>query len=187
MYKEYFQKSKIFLYPLLSIQKGSSVTPIKTYISYDGYCTENDCKLLLVFHKRDDQEYFKFEKSKLFGNRLYCDYFEIDSKTVVYVFDFSEYKEDWKHFLNGKYSNMSTFVKDRILDYYRGNVKNYFHVHCFLYPEEHYEDYADMLECDISVLMEVGQLCDLPDLEKEKLLINLYKDDRHEQHASNLK
>ena len=34
VYKNYFQKSKIFLYPLLEIPKGIKYVPINTHISF---------------------------------------------------------------------------------------------------------------------------------------------------------
>jgi hypothetical protein len=34
LYKDYFQKSRVFLYPALEIKRGGSVTPVETYISW---------------------------------------------------------------------------------------------------------------------------------------------------------
>ena len=35
IYTDYFQKSKVFLYPLLGIKKGIRFVPIETYIKWD--------------------------------------------------------------------------------------------------------------------------------------------------------
>ena len=67
LYRNYFQKSKIFVYPLLGIKKGSSVTPVQTYFGWNDYVTPEDMKLVTVFHARTDQDYVDFEKTYLFA------------------------------------------------------------------------------------------------------------------------
>jgi hypothetical protein len=55
-----------------------------------------------------------------------------------------------------------------------GTVAEY--MESYLYPEEYYEVYSDLLNVPISTLEEVVELCDKPDLEKEdfkKSLIEL--------------
>ena len=42
VYKKYFQKSKVFLYPLLGIKRGVSVIPVETYFGWDGYYNSED-------------------------------------------------------------------------------------------------------------------------------------------------
>ncbi len=32
LYRKYFQKSKIFIYPLLGIKQGTKIVPIETYL-----------------------------------------------------------------------------------------------------------------------------------------------------------
>ena len=36
LYRDYIQKSKLFLYPLLDIKRGVSVTPTETYMAWKG-------------------------------------------------------------------------------------------------------------------------------------------------------
>jgi len=48
IYKSYFQKSKVFLYPLLGIRKGVRFVPIETYISWKNYPEINS--LICVYH-----------------------------------------------------------------------------------------------------------------------------------------
>jgi hypothetical protein len=40
-----------------------------------------------------------------------------------------------------------------------------------LFPDKFYEQYASILNVDVSLLKTVGELCTKPDLEKETLLI----------------
>jgi hypothetical protein len=44
-------------------------------------------------------------------------------------------------------------------------------MHSYLLPEKHFENYAELLGVDVNVLIEVGELCSKPDLEKEKLIM----------------
>jgi len=65
LYGQYFQKSKIFLYPLLDIKKGSSVTPIQTYFGWADVYAPEDVKLIAIYKLRDDSQYISFEKNIL--------------------------------------------------------------------------------------------------------------------------
>ena len=57
LYKEYFQKSRIFMYPLLGMKRGSSVTPIETYIAWEGVYEAHDAKLVCKYYLRNDPEF----------------------------------------------------------------------------------------------------------------------------------
>ena len=57
LYVKYFQKSKIFIYPLLDIKRGSSVVPVETYVSWDNHYTPEDMKLICLYDIRTDDEY----------------------------------------------------------------------------------------------------------------------------------
>ena len=71
LYRKYFQKSKIFLYPLLDIKRGTSVVPKDTYLSWNDTINSEDMKLVCVYYVRTDQEYLQFEKNVLLKhNRL---------------------------------------------------------------------------------------------------------------------
>jgi hypothetical protein len=52
IYRKYFQKSKIFLYPLLDIRRGTSVVPEETYVAWDDKYAPEDMKLVCVYHHR---------------------------------------------------------------------------------------------------------------------------------------
>jgi hypothetical protein len=98
----------------------------------------------------------------------------------MFIFDFSNLKKDMKSFREGKYSNFSEITKIRILDFFGkiGTITEY--VESYLYPEYYYETYADILNIPIETLMEVGELCDRPDLQeedfqKQMLEIKLFK------------
>ena len=66
LYKDYFQKSKVFLYPALDIKRVVSVVPIDTYVFWEGHYNMSDYKLSCLYHLRTDPEFRQFEKIKLF-------------------------------------------------------------------------------------------------------------------------
>ena len=102
LYKKYFQKSKIFLYPLLDIQRGS-IVPIETYISWNSSYNSEDMKLICVYNIKDVKNFESFEKHVLLKHTRLCDYVRIDTDHTVFTFDFSDLEHDWNMFIDGKY------------------------------------------------------------------------------------
>lgn len=176
---DYFQKSKVFLYPILDIKKGTSVTPIETYVTWGDIKTE-DLSLICLYYIRDDSEFLHYEDKYLLKNPLFKEYKELDGNKAIYVFDLSGYAEDYEHFLNGKYSHFSQKLKDKIRDSYGANSANYTYIKSYLYPEEYFSTYAELLSTnshDVSkmenLLIEVGELCSKPDFDKENLKLSV--------------
>jgi len=179
IYPGYFQKSRVFLYPLICNKKGS-ITPIETYTSWEEHIKNEDMKLVCMFHLRNDSEFISFEERVLLNNPYYSDYKELDDNKALYVFDFSDHADNWDNYLNGKYSKITNEQKKRIRSYYGINTANYAFIHSYLYPEEYFKSYADFLcpnKDDIltmeSILREVGELCSKPNFEKEIFKISV--------------
>jgi hypothetical protein len=137
IYRNYFQKSKVFLYPLLEIPKGVSFVPINTHTSYlnsiENYHL-NTHKFFCLYHipcEVTESGHFKnwkvFEGLHLKKHHLYEEKFHIDSRLRLYMFDFSVFKKDLKSFRNGKYSKFSEYTKKRILDFFgkKGIIAKY--------------------------------------------------------------
>jgi len=173
LYRKYFQKSKIFLYPLLDIKRGTSVVPKDTYLSWNDTINSEDMKLVCVYYVRTDQEYLKFEKNVLLKHNRLIDLVKVDDETLVVTFNFSDLSNDWINFLNGKYSKMNTKIKSKILNFFDKKSGNYAYVESYLYPEKHFQTYANLLNVDVEMLKSVGELCNKPDLEKESLLLEV--------------
>lgn len=178
LYRNYVQKSRIFLYPALDIKKGGSVTPIQTFVSWEGQCSKEDCKLVLLYHLRQDEEFRNFEKAKLTGNPLFHDFRLVEDDKGVYMFDYSALKDDWESFLQGKYSKLSPVLKRKIQEFF--GVSNRAYIDGFLYPERYFKLYAPVFTTvkeDVphmhNLLKEVGELCSVPEIEKENLIINI--------------
>lgn len=169
IYAEYMQKSRIFVYPFLDIRKGSEAVPIESYISWTDKYSFDDYKLICIYHLRDDDVFKKFEKQKLTGNKLFDSYYETVDGQGAYVFDMSDHKSDWNHFINGTYTKLSTNAKNMILKFFMTNKRNYHVINSYLNPELYYESYAKLLDVNEKLLREVGELCSKPDLDKETL------------------
>jgi hypothetical protein len=172
LYSKYFQKSKVFLYPLLGIKRGSNVVPEETFVSWNENLTSEDMKLICLYKRGKDQEFEYFEKLLLKHPRL-CDYVNINEEEVLFTFDFSDLGDDWDCFINGKYSMMSMSVKRKIIDFFDKTSGNYIYIESFLYPHKWFDKYSELLDTDVEILKRVGELCDKPNLEKEKLTIKV--------------
>jgi len=73
IYTDYFQKSKVFLYPLLNVKNGIIKVPIQTYIAWDSVYTPEDNKFLCEYKTKKTNEFEKFigNKKPNFKENLY--------------------------------------------------------------------------------------------------------------------
>jgi len=172
IYKKYFQKSKVFLYPILGIKRGSNVVPIETYICWKGYYNSEDMKLICIYEINKNDEYDLFEKDVLLKHNRLFDLVKIDSVAVL-TFDFSDLGDDWNHFINGRYSKISLDFKKTILNFFDKYSGNYAYMHSYLIPEKYFNNYADLLGVDTDMIIKVGELCTKPDLDKETLILEI--------------
>ena len=88
---------------------------------------------------------------------------------IIAVFDFSDLTDDWNNLLKGKYSKLTINVKRKISTYFQSNTANQVYINSYLYPKDYFEIYSELLQVDVTLLKEVGELCSKPDLEKEIL------------------
>jgi hypothetical protein len=173
LYKKYFQKSKIFLYPLLGIKKGTKIVPTETYLSWNETIVTEDMKLVCVYKTVNSIEYTNFENHILLKHTRLIDYVKVNNENSIFTFDFSDLEDDWFHLINGRYSKISISVKRKILEFFDKNGGNYAYIKSYLFPEKHFEIYAKILNVPVELLIEVGELCDKPNLDKEKLKIQI--------------
>ena len=173
LYNEYSQKSRVFLYPFLKIYRGMSVTPVGTYTSWTGHYGHNDYKLMCIYHIRDDKEFYVFEKSKLLGNQLFSDFYHLDDDKGMYIFDYKDFSDEWDKYLEGRYSTFTDDFKKVILSFFSKSRVNYEYVDSYLNPHKYYDTYSRLLGCQKSVLEQVVELCDKPDLEKETTSVKI--------------
>lgn len=167
LYKKYFQKSKIFMYPLLGIERGN-VAPEEVYFSIRDTYKPDDKKLVLVYNPIMDLKYESFKEGRLVNHKLLHERLEDQNGNDIFVFDMSSYATDWDLFMLGKYSQMSLKIRNQILNFFEKNSGNYIYVNSFLFPEKWFNRYAEILDVPEILLKEVGELCDIPNLEKEQ-------------------
>ena len=168
LYKKYFQKSKIFMYPLLGIERGN-VAPEEVYFSIRDNYKPEDKKLVLVYNPKMDLKYESFKEGRLVNHKLLYDRFKDQNGNDIFVFDMSGFASDWDLFLKGKYSQMSLKIKNQILNFFEKNSGNYIYVNSFLFPEKWFKRYAEILDVSEELLKEVGELCDVPNQQMEQL------------------
>ena len=89
----------------------------------------------------------------------------------IYVFDLEIHQNDYFNFILGKYSRLSNVTKKAIKDHFGERSAEYRVIESYLYPEKHFENYATLLDIDVEMLKQIGELCDPCDLEKEILKV----------------
>lgn len=173
IHQEYFQKSKLFLYPILGIKKGHSISLIETYTGWKDKFLPEDNKLLCLYYLRKDPEFINFEKTKLLNNPYFMDFYEVESEQGVYIFDLREYTNDCINFHKGKYSKFSSKLKTQVINFQPKNTVNYAYVNSFVHPEKYFGIYKEILGVPMEVIKATGELCDPPNIEKETLLVKI--------------
>ena len=169
LYRKYFQKSKIFVYPLLDIKRGTQIVPVETYFAWAEMYNSEDKKLICVYDTTDD-DYNDFESNVLLKHSRLCNYSKLHDNQSVFVFDFVDLGNDWDHMINGRYSKISDDIKRKIVNFFDKHSGNYIYVTSYMFPEKFFKRYAELLDVSPKLLEEVGELCDKPNLDKEMLL-----------------
>lgn len=170
--KKYIQKSKIFLYPLLGIKRGLSITPIQTYMAWDKEYSVKNHKFICVYHMRTDKEFKQFEKKVLLANPFFSDWYESEDSKNIYIFDFSSIAKDFDKIINGQYSEVSRVSKVAILNFFQNHTSHYELLMSYLMPATSYDEYSFLLDVPVYLLENVGELCNPPDLIAETLNVN---------------
>jgi hypothetical protein len=171
VYNKYFQKSRAFLYPALGISKRNANSPIQTYLSW-GEIKAEDRKLICVFANSPSTDFKNFQKQMLIKNPLY-ESSSVIGEHVVYVFDFSQFKDDWDHFLKGKYSKLSPGLKQAIKNYYGTSTEEYSYIDSYLYPDKYFSIYSKLLDEPVEIIQLIGELCNPYVLSAETLVLDL--------------
>ncbi len=162
IYPRTFQKSHVFLYPLICFRKDIPLHPNNTYLFADIDLPRHS--LICVYKQPDSLLWNDLEnKFKLFSNH-YISYFVKDNN-IIAIFDLKEYEDDYEIFLQSKYSKLSLSRKKIIMNYYGGNDNEY--INSYLYPEKYFGVYSNILNIDENILRNVGELCSKIDFKKE--------------------
>lgn len=182
---KYVQKSGLFLYPLLQIKRRGSINPLGTYIQIEGKPARFKRSLFVLHPARLDSDFRDFEKLQLTKSPCFRDLIKVGDEKI-YVYDMAAHAADYDLFLAGKYSRMSESAKARIMAYQREPLRtgqepssNAAYIQTYLYPQDYHEIYADLLwngedpnrSEGMRSMMETCELCNPPDIQKEKLVV----------------
>jgi hypothetical protein len=168
----YTQKSKLFLFPLLGFPRNTTTNPLQTYVLWDGVYTVGDMNLICEYPNRTDKDFKDFEK-KMMSHVHFLDYKETENNTSLYVFDMNSYADAWGKFLTGKYSTFDISHKKKIRYYFSNNSLSTAYIDSYFSPEKYYAVYAELLGVEKSLLESVKELCSIPDLLQENLIIKI--------------
>ena len=173
-YNKYFQKSKSFLFPILGYRKDANFLPIQVYMSWEGLFTIEDRKIIVVYENLKTREWNKFLMN-LMNNQMFNDYHDIgNDKIIVLSFDLNCIEEDYRNVLEGKYSKLSKLLKKKISDFYSYNSPEWVYMESFLFPDKYVTTYSEILDVEEEHIRFTGELCDLPNLEKETFKTEIY-------------
>jgi len=176
--KKYFQKSKVFLYPLLRFKKGIQYVPEETFISWKNKFDFDKCNFFCLYKIKKRTSFRLFEIKHLTKHKFFSEviYFE---GYALYIFNLLDYENDFFNFIDGRYSKFSLAAKQIISNFFSkkdtpDRIKSY------LYPDLFHELYATQLKVDIKIIEKTYELCDKPNLEletfeKKNLIINTSK------------
>jgi hypothetical protein len=167
VYTDYFQKSKVFLYPLLKLKKGIKYVPIQTYVCWEHVYTSGEYKLLCEYHAKSGKGFKEFCDRYLTCHIFFEKHLDVGENKHIFIFNLSPHKNDFVRFLNGKYSQFSLDSKLTILDFFNSSGKMLNYVQSFLSPDSAHEDYAVAFGVDKELIEEIYEVCSLPDMEKE--------------------
>jgi hypothetical protein len=176
IYKEYFQKSTTFLYPMLGMKKSKTPKPRQTYISWGDDIHYTDRKLVVLYDREDSDQWKRFEANILMTHPMLMDSVIVSDEQIIYIFNFDvpEYREDFDNFINGQYSQFSNNAKKKITDYFGIQSPEWIFIESYIHPKKYFQTYADILEVEVATIQKAGELCDKFNSEKEKctVLIN---------------
>lgn len=179
LYPGYFQKSKVFLYPLLKLSKIEEYQPTGVYLTWEGNISIEMPKIILKYdtaeYRVNKEKAFQWDRffREVLANNPYFDssYRSEDGNTLIVVMDMKEFSSDYFSVVDGKYSEISQLGKALIQKYYGYNTLEWKYMETFLLPKYHFLKYAELLNVNVECLQEVGQLCSKPDFKEENLMI----------------
>ena len=100
IYTDYFQKSKVFLYPLLKLKKGIAYVPIQTYVCSEHEYTVKDHKLLCEYHTKTTEKFVTFYNRHLKSHKLFNKHIDLGKNKHLFnpiskIFISLNYLNDW--------------------------------------------------------------------------------------------
>ena len=169
VYTEYFQKSKVFLYPLLRLKKGIDFVPVETYCFWDEIYDAMDYKFICLYKTKYTKAFATFQINHLPLLKNNMEHYDLGNEQLI-IFDMKQYRHDYDKFIEGRYSAFGIDSKIAILDYFGGQGRISSYVKSFLTPDEDlHRLYSDYFNVDLDLIKDVHELCSKPDIIQETL------------------
>lgn len=169
VYTEYFQKSKVFLYPLLRLRKGIDFVPAETYCFWDEIYDAMDYKFICLYKTKYTKAFATFQINHLPLLKNNMEHYDLGNEQLI-IFDMKQYRHDYDKFIQGRYSAFGIDSKIAILDYFGGQGRISSYVKSFLTPDEDlHRLYSDYFNVDLDLIKDVHELCSKPDIIQETL------------------
>jgi hypothetical protein len=159
--KEYVQKSRLFILPLVNAPKEPKV--IETYLGINGLKLCDGYALVMLYHNEDPDYpamFAQLEKNKFF------DFAVKDGEFDIIVFDLSPVKNDYNRILNGQYSKVSKTAKI-LIKFNNADERASMGIN----PEYYYKDLAELLQYP-EECFENTEIISPPDMDNEMLNVS---------------
>jgi hypothetical protein len=159
--KEYVQKSRLFLLPLINVSKKPKV--IETYFGINGLKLCDGNSLVMLYHNQDPDYpklLMQLEKNKFF------DFIIKDAEFDIVIFDLSPIKNDYRRIKNGEYSKVSKTAKI-LIKINNTDEKASMGIN----PEYYYKDLAELLQYP-EENFENTEIISSPDMDNEMLNVS---------------
>lgn len=170
LYPRYFQKSRSFLAPVLSLKKTAKYPFKQCYMQFDGLYMVKDQRIILTFdNPHNDPAWDKYQLDSLVQSPMFDEIHDIGDGQVAMSFDLHCIQDDYIKVITGQYSKLSNLLKNKIREFYGHDSPEWIYMESFLFPEKYIKLYSEILAVDEEHIRFTGELCDLPDLEKETL------------------
>jgi len=206
--KTYIQKSRLFLLPLTGLARNKYFPSTNTYISspdlisseYSSGIDYEDEILIIAYSKiykiKQDNIYNQVNanfknigieetgwdryETVIMSNKRFIGFHESEDE-FLYTFDLSDWHDDWKHFIDGRYTLMSEKAKKIIKGYKWESLQpiEQRKLHCYLYSnkdENCFKDFAEELGLSVEDLKKIKELCNPPNLKLETYILSQKKE-----------
>jgi|ERR1035437_4338493 hypothetical protein len=169
-YADYFQKSQVFLFPLTGIPKLSPFVPLSTHLSWRGVYAPKDRKLMVVYDTLNDCVQWQEFLSNLFKNF----HFELvaytpDRKKAVVILDMRIHEDTYVKVLRGTYSKIEAPDQSLVMTFFGVRSGEWAYIDTFFKPQKYMKLYAELYGVEEEAFSRHGELCEMPNPEKECL------------------
>jgi len=153
------------LYPLLGFGT-TEPRPKQTYLAYYDEVEIEEEKLVCAYEREYSDHYVLYRDNVIKTHPKFLRMIQ-DDNFDYFIFDLSEFSEDFQYFLKGEYSKFSRRVKDLIISHYGQTKVGPIMIDMHLNPENYHEFFAQEFGSDIESWKQAHETLQAPDIDKE--------------------